>query len=442
LVTRFIPTPESIADKRMGKKKGTETSSAPATAFQFSGGFSLGTGAAGDDKAVKVTSSSTATEVVKKARKDEEENDDDEDEEDDDEDDGDFNLKDLIDLSSLPKDVQKRVAALRKIQDDYTAIDEEYKKARIELERSFLQRKSALYEARRAISTGEVEVPDRPPVEGEEEAQAESAEPEEPVKGIPQFWAQVLNAHPQIGGYIVEEDLPALETLTNITCTYDEEFKSFTLHFHFAENEFFTNTVLTKTYHVTPDLLDDKAPSLKSTEGCEIAWKEGKNLCVEETVKKQRAKSGRNKGQIRTIKVTKPKQSFFHFFSPQNPEDVEDEEDDEKEGKEDEDDVKIHPEDDYDIGHAIRTSVIPEAVLWYTGEAALQYDYMFGGDEDDEDDDEDAEGDEGDDEEEDEEEEEEEEKPPAKSKGKKSSNAGAAAAAGADGEKPAECKQN
>lgn len=26
-------------------------------------------------------------------------------------------------------------------------------------------------------------------------------------------------------------------------------------------------------------------------------------------------------------------------------------------------------EEDYDIGHSIRTSLIPEAVLWYTGEA-------------------------------------------------------------------------
>lgn len=37
-------------------------------------------------------------------------------------------------------------------------------------------------------------------------------------------------------------------------------------------------------------------------------------------------------------------------------------------------------EEDYDIGHSIRTSLIPEAVLWYTGEAM----------EDEEDDDEDG----------------------------------------------------
>ena len=36
-------------------------------------------------------------------------------------------------------------------------------------------------------------------------------------------------------------------------------------------------------------------------------------------------------------------------------------------------------EEDYDVGHSIRTSLIPEAVLWYTGEAIEEED-----DEDDE----------------------------------------------------------
>jgi hypothetical protein len=46
--------------------------------------------------------------------------------------------------------------------------------------------------------------------------------------------------------------------------------------------------------------------------------------------------------------------------------------------------VKLSMEEDYDIGHSIRTSLIPEAVLWYTGEAMEDED-------DDEEDDEDFE---------------------------------------------------
>ena len=30
--------------------------------------------------------------------------------------------------------------------------------------------------------------------------------------------------------------------------------------------------------------------------------------------------------------------------------------------------IKLTVEEDYDIGHCIRTAVIPESVLWFTGE--------------------------------------------------------------------------
>lgn len=52
---------------------------------------------------------------------------------------------------------------------------------------------------------------------------------------------------------------------------------------------------------MSPDLLDDKAPALSDTSCSEIDWKAGKNLTVVETVKKQKAKSGKNKGQVRQI---------------------------------------------------------------------------------------------------------------------------------------------
>ena len=71
-----------------------------------------------------------------------------------------------------------------------------------------------------------------------EEASVGTAE-----KGIPGFWLQSLASHSSIGYLITEEDEPALEALSDIKCEYDEEFKSFTLYFHFKENEFFSNSV-------------------------------------------------------------------------------------------------------------------------------------------------------------------------------------------------------
>jgi len=259
-------------------------------------------------------------------------------------------------------------------------------------------------------------------------------------KGVPSFWLTALSSHPAMGHLITQEDVPALEALVDITCAVDEEFKSFELSFHFAANEYFTNEVLTKKYFVDPDLLDDKAPALMKIDGCEISWKTSKNLCVKEITKKQKAKSGRNKGQVRTVTRSVPKESFFHYFD-ERADTGEEEEEEEPEHEEGDGigQIKFTLDEDYDIGHSIRTSIIPEAILYFTGEVEMD-DGMFG-----EEDDEDEEG------EEDEEEEDEEEGDDAedgaaadkhkKSKGGKGKGAHPAGAE-AGGDKPAECKQN
>lgn len=56
-------------------------------------------------------------------------------------------------------------------------------------------------------------------------------------------------------------------------------------------------------------------------------------------------------------------------------------------------------EDDYEIGDAIREKVIPQALKWYTGEAAMEEGVTMGGmgdDEDDDDEDDDDDDDDGD----------------------------------------------
>ncbi len=68
-----------------------------------------------------------------------------------------------------------------------------------------------------------------------------------------------------------------------------------------------------------------------------------------------------------------PKPSFFHFFSEPKSEEDEEEED---EGKEEEEErITLSEEEDYEVAHAIRTCLIPDAVLWYTGEARDDEDY-------------------------------------------------------------------
>jgi nucleosome assembly protein 1-like 1 len=273
--------------------------------------------------------------------------------------------------------VLTRVKGLRKQHEAYEVIEEEYKKERLQLEKTFLQRKEALWKQRESVLKSESEINEEGVItksEGKKEGGSENA-------GIPSFWLTCLSSHPMIGELVTQEDVPALESLMNITCDYDEGFTEFTLTFHFTSNEFFTNTLLTKKYSVSPDLLDDKSPALMKIEGTTIEWKApDKNLCVKEISKKQKAKSGRNKGQVRTVTRSVPKPSFFHYFDERAEGDEEEDEAEEQNQDEDQEGrIKLNLDEDYDIGHTIRTSIIPEAILWFTGEAEMD-DGLFGDD--------------------------------------------------------------
>merc|ERR1711978_704131 len=77
----------------------------------------------------------------------------------------------------------------------------------------------------------------------------------------------------------------------------------FTLHFHFLPNEYFTNTILTKSYELKCEPQEDdpfsfEGPEIFKCTGCPIDWSKGKNLTVKQVKKKQKHKS---KGSIRTI---------------------------------------------------------------------------------------------------------------------------------------------
>lgn len=283
------------------------------------------------------------------------------------------------------------------------------------------------------IINGTMEPQLSPEEEEQIPAEAKAAEVDNGIEG---YWLQAMGQLEEIGDYITEEDVPLLLKITDIRCTISDDYDAFTLHFHFAENDFMTNSVLTKTYTVDPHLLTEEAPALTGCEASPIEWKDGQDLTVREIKKKQKAKSGKNKGQTRMVTKIEPKASFFHYFK----EPREDDEDEEEEDEDEEEKPGFTVDTDYDIAHVIRVSLLPESVFWFTGEN--------GDDDEDFDEDEDEEDSED---EEDEEESEEEEAPKAKSKGKKKSNMSGNAATGFalnGGDAPPggadnpECKQN
>ncbi|EDQ88240.1 uncharacterized protein MONBRDRAFT_26444 [Monosiga brevicollis MX1] len=239
--------------------------------------------------------------------------------------------------------------------------------------------------ARRAIVNGDVEPTDEeaqwPPAgaEGEEPEPEEDNEDDEDDEEDPnahhldKFWFACLCNNPQISQLIMEHDEAVLEYLTDISGEYKEPgLTGFTLTFTFRENPYFTNTTISKTYNLAPgpeedDELEYNGPIFQSAVADPINWKEGMDVTVKSVTKKQRKKTGKNKGDTRTVTKSVPQESFFHFFTPPqlNPEEASEEE------------IQTAAEllnTDYLIGEVFLNDIIPKAVLWYTGEAEFSSD--------------------------------------------------------------------
>lgn len=316
-------------------------------------------------------------------------------------------------LESLPPKVQNRVRALKKLQKEKEEIDEQYKKEREELEKKYREKFAPLYTKRTGIVSGADEPAWIEPEKKEGEAETKKEEvKEDNVKGIPNFWADALQHHQDFNELIMEQDIPALEHLTNVEVkVVADEQHSFTLEFTFSENPYFENATLTKTYHLFehPSYGEVMFDRVTSTE---VKWKTGKNLTKKMITKTTGGNRGgrrggkRGGGAPKTVTVEEAVPSFFNFFNPDGlmltlPDDEEGFGEEEMDGM---------MEYDYELGCALKDVVIPNAVLWYTGEAAESG--LDG--EDDEDGEEGGEGEEG---EEDEEGDDDDEAEPAKEGG-------------------------
>ncbi|CAM9545720.1 unnamed protein product [Ascophyllum nodosum] len=202
--------------------------------------------------------------------------------------------------------------------------------------------------------------------------------------GVPHFWMQCMLHHEALHDVVCEPDLEALYYLSDVRCVDKDDLLGFTLEFHFDDNPYFTNSVLKKRYD-TANIMDQGEPLLEGVHGTEINWKTGRNLC-ERTIRRKVKLRGARSGEARTVTKVEKTESFFKFF--QNPimYEADDDEDDEEQ-------YNFSFDMDYEVARIFRNHLIPNAVLWFTGEAVS--------DEEDEDDEEDDEDDDEDDNEED-----------------------------------------
>ncbi|KAI1398123.1 nucleosome assembly protein [Hypoxylon fuscum] len=271
-------------------------------------------------------------------------------------------------IESLPAVVRRRVAGLKGIQKDHSKLEAEFQEEVLQLEKKYFAKFTPLYEKRAAIVNGKEEPTDDQVKAGEEdqeedeEAKAEKSEDKasetaEAVKGIPEFWLSAMKNQISLAEMITDRDEAALRYLTDIRMEYLDK-PGFRLIFEFAENEYFTNKTITKTYFYQNesgyggDFIYDHA------EGDKIDWKEGNDLTVRIESKKQRNK---NTKQTRIVKKTVPTESFFNFFSP--PKAPTDDDDDAAS------DIEERLELDYQLGEDIKEKLIPRGIDWFTGEA-------------------------------------------------------------------------
>jgi len=274
-------------------------------------------------------------------------------------------------FESLPPSVQKKVKALKNLQQTHDKYEEEMRKELAALERKYDAMKIPLYNRRSDIINGSEPTAEELVEEKSTEVKVEEekkVEKEENVKGIPKFWLEALKHHEAFGDMITAEDEDCLEHLIDIKCTPVSNEKtpspSFVLEFHFEKNNYFEEEVLKKTYTLAEDSFVNEI-MFQTVDATEITWKNGKNLTIKKFNKQQKVggKGGRKGGgraqQTRNVVVEEPCASFFNFFSPPSG-DIDDI---------DEEELGELLEEDYELGDILKTQIIPNAVKWYSGEA-------------------------------------------------------------------------
>merc|ERR1719238_145606 len=170
-------------------------------------------------------------------------------------------------LSEAEKGVLEK---LKTLDDQYLAMEKEYEVELAELQSKFEKKWFPLLDQRaEKLKTGDVA-------------------PGVGTPAIKSFWLTALKNTENFGEVIEEHDEPVLENLQDIKYEWlDPQGKTgWKLHFHFAENEFFTNPVLTKTYKTIQETPYNPQLDYETIPCDPIEWKPGKNVTVEMVQKK------------------------------------------------------------------------------------------------------------------------------------------------------------
>lgn len=322
-------------------------------------------------------------------------------------------------MTPVPPAIKRKIKALKKLQLEATNIEAKFFAEVHALECKYHKLYVPMYEKRHSIVGGSYEPTEDEcqwPSDDEEELSSqlktktklefeeepkkkEAAQPALPApgdaakpdpEGIPNFWLTIFQNVNLLAEMVQPSDEPILSFLKDIKVDCSENPMSFSLAFHFAPNQYFTNTVLTKEYFMKCEPEEDdpfnfEGPEIFKCKGCTINWNKGMNVTLKTVKKKQKHKS---RGVVRTVTKTVQNDSFFNFFAP--PEIPENDK-----GEEIDDELRQLLTTDFEIGHYIRERIVPRAVLFYTGEAIEDEDEDYEDEDELEDTSEESESDEG-----------------------------------------------
>jgi nucleosome assembly protein 1-like 1 len=203
-------------------------------------------------------------------------------------------------IESLPPVVRKRVSGLKGIQKEHAKLETQFLEEVLELEKKYFKKFTPLYEQRAKIINGKAEPTEEEVKAGQAEEDEDPEAPAEPpaeptdanenVNGIPEFWLSAMKNQISLAELITDRDEEALKHLTDIRLEYLDR-PGFRLIFEFAENDFFNNKTITKTYFYQEDTGYGGDYIYDHAEGDKIDWKAGQDLTVRVESKKQRNKS-------------------------------------------------------------------------------------------------------------------------------------------------------
>lgn len=204
-------------------------------------------------------------------------------------------------IESLPAPVRRRVAGLKGVQKEHAKLEGEFQEEVLQLEKKYFAKYTPLYEKRAKIVNGASEPSEEEIKAGEQDDEddedenmkgdaAEADQATEGLAGIPEFWLSAMKNQVSLAELITDRDEPALKLLTDIRMEYLER-PGFRLIFEFAENSFFSNKSITKTYFYQEESGYGGEFIYDHAEGDKIDWKAGKDLTVRIESKKQRNKS-------------------------------------------------------------------------------------------------------------------------------------------------------